>query len=259
VPMSDPDKEDAGKLKVSATGLPQGATLSSAGQLSWKPTYEQAGNYTINVTVTDAGGLTATGALSVTVTNVNRKPTLNAVSAQSTDENKALTFSLTATDPDKEDDGKLQFSGEGLPSGATVSASGQFNWTPGYDQSGTHDINFKVRDAGGLEDTKSATITVNDVNRAPRIDAPGNKSVEAGQSLSFSVSANDPDREDQGNLSFSASGLPAGASLNNSGSFSWTPSTAGSHSVTVTVRDRGGLEDSATFTVEVKEAASDGQ
>ena len=50
---SDPDQEDEGKLQVTASNLPQGMTFDEARrELSWTPTYDQAGNYAnIQVTV----------------------------------------------------------------------------------------------------------------------------------------------------------------------------------------------------------------
>jgi hypothetical protein len=59
-------------------------------------------------------------------------------------------------------------------------------------------------------------------DNAPTLDAIGPKSVEAGHTLSFAVSASDPDSSDQ--LTYSASDLPSGASFDSgTREFSWTP------------------------------------
>jgi PKD repeat protein len=75
-----------------------------------------------------------------------------------------------------------------------------------------------------------------------------------GQRLTIVVSATDPDGDAVG---FTASGLPAGASFTTN-TFSWTPSAAGSYSVTFIATD-GQLTDSETVTITVVQpkAASD--
>jgi 3',5'-cyclic AMP phosphodiesterase CpdA len=59
-------------------------------------------------------------------------------------------------------------------------------------------------------------------NHPPELEPVGNKIVEAGEELTFIVTANDPDAGDT--LTFTASDLPAGATFNeDTQEFSWTP------------------------------------
>ena len=84
-------------------------------------------------------------------------------------------------------------------------------------------------------------------NQAPVLNPIGNKTVTADQTLSFTVSASDPDGTTP---SLSASGLPTGAVFNTgTGQFSWTPTPAdvGNHQVTFIASD-GSLTDSETIT-----------
>ncbi len=81
----------------------------------------------------------------------------------------------------------------------------------------------------------------------------------AGQLLTFTITASDPDG---GTLTFTATGLPSGATLtpgaNGIATFSWTPTaaqaSANPYSVTVAVSD-GALSDPETFTITVSTAA----
>ncbi len=85
----------------------------------------------------------------------------------------------------------------------------------------------------------------------PALNPVGDKTVQAGQTLSFAIAATDPDSFDT--LTFSGSMLPAGASVDPSGVFSWTPSAAqvGSHpNVGLAVTD-GTFNDSETITITV--------
>ena len=85
------------------------------------------------------------------------------------------------------------------------------------------------------------TITVGDVNRPPVLNPIGPKSVQEGETLTFSVTATDPDQDA---LVLSASVL-AGATFvdngNGTGTFSWTPSfgTDGNYMITFTATDTG--------------------
>ncbi|PYC74476.1 hydrolase [Streptomyces tateyamensis] len=75
---------------------------------------------------------------------------------------------------------------------------------------------------------------------------PGAQSTVAGSAASLQLAANDTAG---GTLSWSATGLPAGLSINSStGLVSGTPTTAGSSSVTVTATDSTGVSGTASFT-----------
>lgn len=83
---------------------------------------------------------------------------------------------------------------------------------------------FWVNDGNGRGGSANQYITVNDVNRAPELSPIGDKVVDENQSLSFTVSASDPDGTTP---SVTASNLPQGASFadkgHGTGLFSWTP------------------------------------
>jgi hypothetical protein len=240
---TDPDKEDEGKLQYSGENLPQGAALDPAsGTLNWTPGYTQAGSYQLTVKVTDAGGLSAELTVPVEVTDMNRPPQLQSVPAQTVDEGAALSFNLSATDEDT--DNQLIYSISNLPDGATLDeSSGQFSWTPGFDQAGNYTLSAKVSD-GTVENAINIPVTVNDVNRAPTIDGGGSVTVTAGETATLSFSASDPDGD---NLTFESSDLPAGANLNaGNGTFSWTPSDDQTGNFTFTVRVSDGKESAET-------------
>ena len=59
------------------------------------------------------------------------------------------------------DNDALTYSATNLPSGATFSsATGEFIWTPGNDQVGSYDLNFKANDGEADSDSVSVAISV---------------------------------------------------------------------------------------------------
>ncbi|MFC1624756.1 putative Ig domain-containing protein, partial [Candidatus Omnitrophota bacterium] len=97
------------------------------------------------------------------------------------------------------------------------------------------------------------TITVNHVNRVPLFDTIGDKTIDEGVLLTFTISASDPDED---TLTYSASNLPTGASFDASTkTFSWTPTydQAGMYpNVYFEVTD-GSLSDSEDITITVND------
>ncbi|WP_157860211.1 disaggregatase related repeat-containing protein [Methanosarcina acetivorans] len=97
--------------------------------------------------------------------------------------------------------------------------------------------------------SKSGTTEVV-TNQAPVLNSIQDATVEIGESLTFTVSASDAEED---SLSYSASGLPTGATFDSeSGIFAWTPAVGqeGTYSVTFVVSD-GELTDSATAIINV--------
>ncbi|MCQ9136376.1 M4 family metallopeptidase [Streptomyces hilarionis] len=75
---------------------------------------------------------------------------------------------------------------------------------------------------------------------------PGSQTAKVGTAVSLQISASSTN---SGSLTYAATGLPAGLSINSStGLISGTPTTAGSSSTTVTVTDATGATGTAAFT-----------
>jgi hypothetical protein len=187
-----------------------------------------------------------------TTTSGNASPLLETIGEKSVFTTRLLTFVVAATDADG--DG-LTYSAGGLPSGATFNtATRTFTWTPTNAQSGTYWVTFGVTD-GQVSVSETICITVQQtVNHAPVLGAIGNKNVNEGQTLTFTVSATDSDGD---SLTYSASNLPSGASFVGQ-TFTWVPTyeQAGSYSVTFTVSD-GQSTDSEQITIAVANVVAD--
>jgi len=244
---SDPDGD---ALTYVNSAMPEGATFAG-GEFVWSPGFDQSGEYYITFTVTDNGepNLSDEETVTITVGNTNRPPVLGVIGNQSVDENSALAFSLTASDPDGNN---LTFSADGLPEGATLDGA-NFVWTPDYNQASDFEVTFRVVDDGtpNLADEVIVTITVTNVNRPPILATIGNQVTAEGSALNIALSASDPDND---NLIFSAIDLPAGSSFADA-NFTWTPGygQAGSYDVTFRVADDSepSMSDEETVTITV--------
>jgi subtilase family serine protease len=103
----------------------------------------------------------------------------------------------------------------------------------------------------GLTAFQSNSSTSNTVT----VTNPGSQTGTVGTAASLQISASDSASGQT--LTYSATGLPAGLSINSStGLISGTPTTAGSNSVTVTAKDTTGATGSASFTWTINAATS---
>jgi hypothetical protein len=146
-------------------------------------------------------------------------PVIDPIGNKEVVEGGTLEFIVNATDANND---PLTYTAGNLPLGATFNPTTRiFRWIPTYDQADVYNnVHFEVND-GTLADSEDITITVTNVNRPPVLASIGNKSVNEGSNLQFTISATDPD----GNaLTYSASNLPSGVVFNPATrQFLWTP------------------------------------
>ncbi len=233
---TDPDNDP---LTFSAANLPAGATLDPiSGVLAWTPNLSQSGTFSNIVLSASDGNLTASQTLTIDVTAINQAPVLVPLVEQDGREGTALQFTLAAADGDGD---QLTYSAiSGLPSGAQFNTmTGQFKWTPTYSQAGDYAIEFGVTDPGGLSDQIRVNVHIDQVDLAPSLVVTNHQAV-VGQPLSFTLLGSHPDQGIPIVLTYSALGLPEGASLDaHTGTFAWTPgpSQIGDYSVQFSVSD----------------------
>jgi endonuclease G len=216
-------------LSYSIVDGPQHGTLSTieGGTLTYTPNGNYNGPDGFTFKANDGGKDSNVATVTINVTPVNDAPTLNGVPASaSTDELAPYTFTASASDVDGP---SLSFSLTGAPAGASIdSASGVFTWTPTEAQGGTGaPYSFTVSVTDG-EQTAEAVIslTVNEVNQNPTLNAIGNKTVMQGGTLTFTAVGADADLPSQ-TLKYSLVDAPAGATINeDTGVFNWTPTAS---------------------------------
>ncbi|RFC63935.1 Ig-like domain-containing protein, partial [Mesorhizobium denitrificans] len=219
--------------------------------------------------VTNDGGATGTGgAQSDTDTvTINITPVVDIQNdSVSTNEDTDLTFNVitgtggASADSFEGSPAVTQINGASFTAGVpiaitggtiTVQANGTVLFDPALNYNGTTGFTYTVT-SGGVTETATVTITVAAENDAPTVTSPiADRTDNDSDAVSLNISGNFTD-VDNPTLSYSATGLPPGLSINTvtgviSGTITASASTTDPYTVTVTATDAGGLSVSDTF------------
>ena len=95
----------------------------------------------------------------------------------------------------------------------TGNGTGSITLMPGFSDAGTVSVTFTATHAGTspLTASQDITVTVTNVNRPLVLTNPGDQSHAEGEAIVLQIVATDPDGDP---LTFSATGLPTGLSIN---------------------------------------------
>ncbi|HAM45800.1 MAG TPA: hypothetical protein DCM67_12365 [Propionibacteriaceae bacterium] len=205
----------------SQTGLPDGLSLSSAGAITGTPT--QAGIANVEFTVSDANGKTATTPLQLVIGA--------AVAVTTTSVPDAIVGTAYETTLGA-DGGTTPYTWavQGTPDGVTVdSATGILSGTP--TTAGDYPLTVSVTDANDRVASQDYTLVVGPAVAISTTSLPNAVKGTAYNSTAAATGGRAP-------YSWSASGLPAGLSINAStGQISGTPSVEGTFLVSLMVTD----------------------
>ena len=165
----------------------------------------------------------------------NNNPFLSSPANYSVTEGQRLSFNMYLTDPDGD---SISVESKDIPAGAAFDGStNKFSWNTNFGDQGDYTADFTATDSRGAVVNITINIQVKKGNRSPNIDSISNKTVDEGDSLSFGVSADDPDGDD---LTYRVSNNPEGLTINSqTGDITWSTNfdDAGDYTVTVYVSD----------------------
>ncbi len=225
--MSTTDHE--GTPTYSASGLPPGVSINSTtGLISGTVGIGSFGSspYQVTVTATD-GSYTSSQSFVWTVT---RRVALVNPGDQSNAVGDSVSLQLSATSPG----GTMTYSGSGLPPGLSISSAGLISGSPTTANSNPYTATVTASD-GTSSSSQTFSWTVSAIN----LVSPGDQTNNDGDAVSLSLTTG---YHGSGILSYSATGLPPGLSINSStgqitGTISGTADTNSPYSVTVNVTD----------------------
>src|SRR5258705_389935 len=166
------------------------------GNIHLAPALGTSGTFAASVTAT-ANATNSLRNFTITVNPTNQAPTLNQPSNMTVAEGATADQSITGTDPDGN---ALTFTLVSGPTYATVTTTtpgtgtgtGNIHLAPGFSDAGTASATVQASD-GSLNNQKSLTITVTNVNRAPTLNQPANMSVAQGNTSDQVITGSDPD------------------------------------------------------------------
>ena len=189
----------------------------------------------------------------------NRRPFLLAPTALSMNTGETLNVPIYASDFDSGNIFTVSVSG---PSGISVStgANGLFTIRLQPTSSGNFKVTVTIKDNLDAQTIQEISLTVMGANIAPTVTVPAAQSGKVGQTLSFQVSATDPDAGQT--ITLVATNMPQGATFTPAspvgtltGTFSWTPAAnqVGTYTVTFTATDNANppLSEAKTVTITV--------
>jgi hypothetical protein len=172
------------KVNVSDTNCTIFAINQATGMINYtSPLRKDAGNYTLNISVTDGGNLTIWTEFNFTVIADYAPNITTSVPPQSTTQNQSFYLQINATDPDNATD-TLTFRTETYYNGTLLNAT-KFNittagpWPPGpamgtmnytsvnNSQVGNYTVKITVNDTWGREDFVLVNFTVYNLNDQP--------------------------------------------------------------------------------------------
>ncbi|QSQ28505.1 putative Ig domain-containing protein [Pyxidicoccus parkwayensis] len=220
--------------------LPSWLTLTSSGKLQGTPS--SAGTTSGQVRISDVNGRTGSRDFSLTTYLL---PTVTTSSLPEGRGGQSYSASLLASGGK----GQLTWSiaSGSLPMGLDLTSTGSISGIP---TSGTSSFTARVTDVNGRFAERSFTLTV---YLPPLVTTTSLPDAVKSQPYSTTLTATNG----RAPLTWSFTGsLPAGLSLSSSGILSGTPTSTGSSSFSVTVKDADGVTDSRSLSLTVRATSS---
>lgn len=225
---------------------------------------ETENTVTVNVTATDAGGLSVVQQFVVSVAEANDAPVATNDNLVSIDENTSLTFNasdLLANDSDAEGD-SLNITAITAANGTvTDNGDGTFTYIPNANFNGNDTINYSISDGNGGVASATAGIVVNEINSAPAVaNNITNLVIATGEVASYTFDADAFTDTDGDTLTYTAtladgSALPAWLSFDSATrTFSGTAEANDIGMLDIMVSASDGIETAnQTFTLTVSD------
>jgi hypothetical protein len=275
ITVTDDNTTPADTLSFALITAPAGMTIttldntgpSASAKIEWKPNNStQLGINNVKLRVSDSnsypgGAHFVEQSFQIFVTEYNLAPVITRPVREVATNGVEYALTPNATDPNITSPyNRLKYYLDSAPTGMTIDVNtGKIKWTPSVAQAklGTADVTLRVEDQAPtipvnerLSDTKTFTITLNYVNRAPVfVDIPP-QTIPLHMEYVLNILTTD---EDGDTFTMTSGALPSGAVFTDNGdgtaTFTWTPTTEETVTITASILDSAG--NSASQDIEI--------
>jgi Ca2+-binding RTX toxin-like protein len=256
---SDPDGDPLTITSASATN--GDVVINPDGTLTYTPNPDYNGPDEITYVIEDGNGGSDTGTVVVDVTPVNDPPVANDDGPRDVPEDSSITLPVLFNDSDPDGD-DLTIIEATAPNGTVViNPNGTLTYTPDPDYNGPDQLTYTISDGNGGTDSAVVDLNVTPVNDAPDAVDDGD-TTPFNTPITVDLLANDSD-VDGDPLTVISATVPAEEGTlvdNGDGTVTFTPvdGFTGTATISYTIEDPEGLQDSAVHTVTVEPSALDG-
>src|SRR5579885_2636178 len=213
-----------GAYTWSATGMPNGLTMSAAGVLSGTPAAGTQGSYRVSVRLADAGAST-TAVLTLAV-----NPALSITGPASLSMGAVGEAYAPVTFSGSGGLGAYTWSATGMPTGLALSTAGVLSGAPAAGAQGSYQVSVRLADAGA-NTAVTLALTVNPQLGILTTSIPNGVIHTAYLQTTLQAQGGTPP------YLWSATGLPAGLTLSSDGVLSVNASVSGPFTPVITVHD----------------------
>ena len=229
---------------------------NGSASLRGTPRNSDLGLNSIVIEVVDVAGAATTQIFQINVDNQNDPPVFSSAPVTTVNQDELYQYLVNTTDADANDTRVIE--ALTLPSWITIvdnlDGTAILTGVPSNNEVGNHNVVLEVEDALGSKDTQTFTITVFNVNDAPRFTSEPVTLAKVTQAYQYQVTAIDIDANE--NLTISAATLPGWLNLTNGANGSATLSGTAPLAevnkeieIMLMVTDNGGLESEQQFTI----------
>ncbi|SFC62439.1 Ig-like domain-containing protein [Pseudoalteromonas denitrificans] len=248
--LSNDSDSDGDTLSVTSASASNGvATIQSDQSINYTPNENYNGSDTINYSISDGNGGTASSIVTVTISSVNDDP-IAVNDLATTDEDSPVSISVLANDTDVDKDTLLVTSVSAINGTVVVQSDQSISYTPNENYNGSDTINYSISDGKGRTDSALVNVIINAVNDLP-IAVPDSFSLNEDSTVSIFVLANDTDIDNDTLIINSAIALNGVVSFAGGTSISYTPNLNFNGSDTIDYSISDGNAGSASSSVSI--------
>ncbi len=199
------DASDLNKDELSYTWTINDEFVSDGKEIIFETGYKDSGEYNVIVVISD-GLFNISQEWKINVNDIDLNAILDGISDIAILETETASLKL----PD--------FRKYGLDYKISEPLGNSNKWKTGYDDAGTYDVKISAK-GKDFEAEKNVVITIQNMDRPPKLTGLKDVSVEENENLVLEFNAEDPDGD---KAAFSVGNIPQGASLEGN-AFKWQP------------------------------------